>query len=107
MIDSLVLLCGGCVITLIPLFHPSFYLLLERGGFLSSGRRAQSVSLVSAVGWMLFITGLEVHRLNEPSVCQYRLLPLCQVHAVDMLLSASYIVSALWLGNERKVETQA
>lgn len=58
---------------------------------------------------MLFITGLEVHRLNEPSVCQYRLLPLCQDHAVDMLLSASYIVPANGhsIGNERKVETQA
>lgn len=37
------------------------------------------------------------------------LLPLCQVHAMDMLLSASYIVSVRGhsIGNERKVETQA
>lgn len=68
-----------------------------------SGRGAQSVSLVSAVGWMLFITGLEVHRLNEPGVCQYRLLPLCQVQAMDMLLSASYIdpVCSHSIGRER------
>lgn len=42
---------------------------------------------------MLFITGLEVQRLNEPCVCQYHLLPLYQVHAMDMLLSASCIDS--------------
>lgn len=52
---------------------------------------------------MLFITGLEVQRLNEPGVCQYRLLPLCQVHAMDMLLSASYIdsVHSYFIGRER------
>lgn len=104
LIDSLVWQCGDSVITLIPLFCPSFYLELEGWGFLISGRGAQSVSLVSAVGWMLFITGLEVHRLNEPGVCQYRLLPLCQVHAKDMLLSASSIdlVCSHSIGHERK-----